>query len=115
MNEAITIENGSDHSELIAADLQFIDCTAEGVTFDDSQLTRVSFVRCDLYWASFFRAKLVNVNFEFCDLRGADFKRTQLRNCRFIGCDLGTDAIGGRTYFDDAELTDVEFVDCRGP
>lgn len=106
--------NSADNRDVVAINLYYSDCIAEGIHFDDAQLTRINFVRCDMYWASFFCAKLVNCSFEQCDLRGSDFKASRLINCRFIDCDLGTDAIGGDTQFDGVELSSVEFLNCRG-
>lgn len=114
MTDSIDMFNSADNSDVVATDLSYTDCIAEGVHFDDAQLTRINFVRCDMYWASFFRAELVNVSFEHCDLWGSDFKASRLINCRFIDCDLGKDAIGGDTQFGGASLSSVEFLNCLG-
>ena len=114
MPPTIDMSNSVDNSEVVASDLAFSDCIAEGVHFDGAQLTRMVFSRCDMYWASFFLARLEDVTFDRCDLRGADFKNATLANCRFLNSDLGTDAIGGQTQFDGTDLSTVEFENCRG-
>lgn len=114
MPPKIDMSTSADNSEVVASDLAFSDCIAEGVHFDFAQLTRTVFSRCDMYWASFFRARLEDVTFDRCDLRGSDFKNATLANCRFLNCDLGTDAIGGKTKFDGTDLSTVEFDNCRG-
>jgi uncharacterized protein YjbI with pentapeptide repeats len=114
MTSTIDMSNSADNSEVVASDLAFADCIAEGVHFDCAHLTRTVFTRCDMYWASFFLARLEDVTFERCDLRGSDFKEATLKNCRFLNCDLGTDAIGGQTQFDGTDLSSVEFLNCRG-
>jgi len=111
---SILMKNSADNMDIIAEDQSFQDCIAEGSYFSGATLTRVTFTRCDLYWASFFMAQLTDVTFEQCDLRGSDFKEAVFANCRFVNCDVGTDAIGGRTKFDDANLSSVQFVNCRG-
>ena len=108
------MSNSADNSEVVAKDVSFSDCTAEGVYFDSAQLTHALFTRCDMYWASFFLARLEDVTFDRCDLRGSDFKDAVLANCRFLNCDLGNDAIGGQTRFDGTDLSTVEFQNCRG-
>lgn len=108
------MQNGADNMDVCADNLTFTDCIAEGANFDGATLTGVNFVRCDLYWAAFFMASLTDVTFERCDLRGADFKETIFVKCRFINCDVGADALGGQTKFDKADLSSVEFVNCRG-
>ncbi len=114
MTSAIDMSNSADNSDIVASDLAFSDCIAEGVHFDGAQLTRTVFTRCDMYWASFFLARLEEVTFDCCDLRGSDFKEATLTNCRFLNCDLGTDAIGGQTQFDGAVQSMVKFENCRG-
>ena len=114
MTSAISMSNSADNCGVVASDLSFADCIAEGVYFETARLTRVSFVRCDMYWASFLMATLHETTFEHCDLRGADFTDAELKNCRFLNCDVGTDAIGGETQFGGASLSDVEFLNCRG-
>jgi len=114
MTSTVNMSNSADNSDVIVADMSFADCVAEGVYFESAHLTRIIFFRCDLYWASFLMARLDEVTFEYCDLRGADFTDAVMTNCRFRYCDVGTDAIGGDTCFDGANLTDVEFLGCRG-
>jgi len=114
MTTTIDMSNSADNSEVVASDMAFSECIAEGVHFDSAQLTRMVFTRCDMYWASFFLACLDDVTFDRCDLRGSDFKKATLKNCRFLSCDLGTDAIGGQTQFDGTDLSAVEFKNCRG-
>ena len=114
MTSTIDMSNSANNCEVVASDLAFSDCIAEGVHFDCAQLTRTVFTRCDMYWASFFLARLEEVTFDRCDLRGSDFKNATLANCRFLNCDLGTDAIGGKTQFDETDLSTVEFQNCRG-
>ena len=114
MRKTISMKNSADNTDVIAEDQTFADCIAEGSQFDCATLTRIRFTRCDLYWASFFMAKLNDVTFDHCDLRGSDFKETVFNNCRFLNCDVGIDAVGGKTQFDDADLSTVEFIDCRG-
>ncbi len=114
MLPTIDMSNSAFNSDVVASDMAFSDCIAEGVHFDGAQLTRIVFTRCDMYWASFFHARLEDVTFDVCDLRGSDFKKATLTNCRFLNCDLGTDAIGGQTQFDGTDLSTVEFDNCRG-
>ena len=114
MTRTIDMTNSADNSEVVANNLAFSDCIAEGVHFESAHLTQAVFTRCDMYWASFFLARLEDVTFDRCDLRGSDFKNAILANCRFLNCDLGTDAIGGQTQFDGTDLSTVEFENCRG-
>jgi uncharacterized protein YjbI with pentapeptide repeats len=114
MKPTIDMSNSADNSDVVASELAFSDCIAEGVHFDGARLTRIVFTRCDMYWASFFRTRLEDVTFDHCDLRGSDFKDAKLTNCRFLNCELGTDAIGGQTRFDGTDLATVEFECCRG-
>ena len=108
------MSNSADNCDIVASDLSFADCIAEGVYFETTRLTRISFSRCDMYWASFLMAQLDEVTFDHCDLRGADFTEAVLTNCRFLHCDVGTDALGGETQFDGVDLSTVEFLNCRG-
>lgn len=114
MTSTIEMSNSADNCGVVASDLIFADCVAEGVYFETARLMRILFSHCDMYWASFLMAQLENVTFDHCDLRGCDFTEAILTNCRFLHCDVGTDSVGGETTFDGVDLSTVEFLDCRG-
>ena len=114
MHDTVEMRNSADNSDVVVKDAIFVDCVAEGVCFDGAQLKRVRFENCEMYWATFFLAELTDVTFEKCDLRGSDFKRVKFSNCQFIQCDVGMDALGGETQFDDSDLSNVTFIECRG-
>ena len=85
----------------------------DGVCCMFSQFSKCSIQHTSFYWAIAMGSTFNGCQISFVDFRGADLKETSFKGSKLIKVDFGTDALGGSTSLQGADLSEASLRDCN--